>query len=303
MVTWVSGMAVPSSGLGVLLAGWSRWWSGRVAWSSFLVGGSAGAGGGGGPWAGPPRSSPPACWSGSAPRPPRATGSPRAASAPERSRLAAGHPAGTRGTERSEYRSGLDGGGVEVAARPAGKRPGPVGAGSRRPAQRGGRSAPASSSAPVMAGAPVRPVPPGLEADAAAATGPRSSAVRPARRDGAGGAWASGPRPPPPARPRPRRGRGPWRTRVAVASWSPSRAAAATARRSRCPAGAGPGGSGGRSGRRRVSGGGSMASCPLRPLRASWPAACASTQVRAPGKTSVGRQDRARATMAWARAR
>ena len=34
-----------------------------------------------------------------------------------------------------------------------------------------------------------------------------------------------------------------------------------------------------------------MASCSWRPLRASWPAACASTQVRAPGKTSWGRQD------------
>ena len=39
---------------------------------------------------------------------------------------------------------------------------------------------------------------------------------------------------------------------------------------------------------------------PWRPLRASWPAAWASTQVRAPGKTSAGRQDRARATRAWA---
>src|SRR5688572_5516923 len=29
MVTWVSSIDVPSSGLGVVLVGWSRWWSGR----------------------------------------------------------------------------------------------------------------------------------------------------------------------------------------------------------------------------------------------------------------------------------
>jgi hypothetical protein len=39
------------------------------------------------------------------------------------SRAAAGHPAGTRGTQRSEYRSALDAGGGQVAARPAGNRP------------------------------------------------------------------------------------------------------------------------------------------------------------------------------------
>src|SRR5215213_4419367 len=60
----------------------------------------------------------------------------------------------------------------------------------------------------VMAGAPVRRGPPDLEAGAAAAAGPWSIAVRPGRRDGAGGAWASGPRPPRLARPRPGRGRG-----------------------------------------------------------------------------------------------
>jgi hypothetical protein len=47
-------------------------------------------------------------------------------------------------------------------------------------------------------------------------------------------------------------------------------------------------------------GGGSIASCPWRPRRASGPAWDASAQVRAPGKTSVGRQDRARATIACA---
>jgi hypothetical protein len=76
---------------------------------------------------------------------------------------------------------------------------------------------------------------------------------------------------------------GAWRTRVAVASWSPSRAGAATASRSRYPAGAGPDGSGGSVGgpspSPSASGGGSMARCSLRPLRASWPACDASTQV------------------------
>src|SRR5918996_6639639 len=45
--------------------------------------------------------------------------------------------------------------------------------------------------ASVMAAAPVQPGPPDLEADAVAATGPRSTVVRPARRDGAGGALGS----------------------------------------------------------------------------------------------------------------
>ena len=238
-------MAVPSSGLG-----WC-WLVGRgggpVGWlaASFLGWWVSRCRRGWGSLGGPPRSSPPACWSGSAPRPPRATGSPRAASAPERSRLAAGHPAGTRGTERSEYRSGLDGAGGEVAARLAGKRPGPVGAGSRRPAQRGGRSAPA--------GLPCAPVH-GRRSGSASAARPRGRCsrrsrvvvqdrpARQARRCKPGlGQWASATAT---SSPTSTPWRGPSRTRAAVASWSPSRAAAATASRSRCPAGAGPGGCG-----------------------------------------------------------
>ena len=71
--------------------------------------------------AGPPRSPPPACWSGSAPRPPRATGCPRADWTTAGSRAAAGGPAGTR-----SLRSALDAGGGQVAARPAGNRPVPA---------------------------------------------------------------------------------------------------------------------------------------------------------------------------------
>jgi len=77
------------------------------------------------------------------PRPPRATGSLRAAWTTTGSRAAAGGPAGTRGTERSEYRSALDVGGGRVAARPAGNRP--VRAwvqGSRARRRRRGRSLP-----------------------------------------------------------------------------------------------------------------------------------------------------------------
>src|SRR5918994_3561399 len=80
------------------------------AWSSFLVGWVSRCRRGGGSLSGPPRSSPPACWSGAAPRPPRATGSLRAARTTAGARAAAGDPGGTRGTERSEYRSALDAG-------------------------------------------------------------------------------------------------------------------------------------------------------------------------------------------------
>jgi hypothetical protein len=63
------------------------------------------------------RWSPPACWAGAAPRPPRATGSLRAASTPERSRAAEGR------ASTHERAATLDRGGGEVAARPAGNRP------------------------------------------------------------------------------------------------------------------------------------------------------------------------------------
>src|SRR5215211_5308244 len=122
MVTWVSGMLSPPRGSGLVLAGRARWWSGWVAWSSFLGLGQqvpAGVGSLGGP----PRSAPLACWSGAAPRPPRATGFLRAAWTTAGSRGAGGHPAGTRGTERSEYRSALEADGGQVAARLAGNRP------------------------------------------------------------------------------------------------------------------------------------------------------------------------------------
>ena len=62
-------------------------------------------------------------------------------SGPPRRRSGQGAAAGRASTH--ERAAALDRGGGEVAARPAGKRPGPVGAGSRRPAQQGGRSAPA----------------------------------------------------------------------------------------------------------------------------------------------------------------
>src|SRR5512132_2196594 len=81
--------------------------------------------------------------SGAAPRPPRATGSLRAAWTTAGSRAAAGGPAGTRGTQRSEYRSALDAGGGQVAARPAGNRPVRVRVqGSRTRRRRRGRSLP-----------------------------------------------------------------------------------------------------------------------------------------------------------------
>jgi hypothetical protein len=86
---------------------------------------------------------PAACWSGLGPRPPRATG----VSGPRRRRSGQGTAEGRASTH--ERAATLDRGGVEVAARPAGKRPGPVGAGSRRPAQRGGRSPPANTTWPV----------------------------------------------------------------------------------------------------------------------------------------------------------
>src|SRR5215211_7494402 len=108
--------------------------------SSFLVG-----------WGG-------ACWSGSGPRPPRATGSLRAAWTTTGSRGAAGHPEGTRGTERSEYRSALDAGGGQAAARPAGNRPVRAWAqGSHARRRRRGRSFPPTTlvSSRRAAGGPV----------------------------------------------------------------------------------------------------------------------------------------------------
>src|SRR5215207_10539078 len=88
--------------------------------SSFLVG-----------WGG-------ACWSGSGPRPPRATGSLRAASTPERSRDG---PQGRASTQ--ERAATLDRAGGEVAARPAGNRPVRVRVqGSRARRRRRGRSLP-----------------------------------------------------------------------------------------------------------------------------------------------------------------
>jgi hypothetical protein len=69
------------------------------------------------PGVGPPRSSPPACWSGAAPRPPRATG----VSGPRRRRSGQGAAEGRASTH--EYAATLDRGGGEVAAPPAGNRP------------------------------------------------------------------------------------------------------------------------------------------------------------------------------------
>ena len=126
--SWVGGQQVPA-GVGVPS------WSATVLASCLLVG--------------------------LVPRPPRATGSLRAAWTTPGSRAAGGGPVGTRGTERSEYRSGLDGAGSEVAARPAGNRP--VRAwvqGSRARRRRRGRSPPATSSPPPTGqGPPDQPRP------------------------------------------------------------------------------------------------------------------------------------------------
>ena len=142
MVTWVSAMAALLGALGMLLAGRSWWWSGRGARASFLGWWVSRCRRGWGSLAGPPRSSPPACWSGAAPRPPRATGSLRAAWQSAGSRAAVGGPAGTR-----SVRSALDAGGGQVAARPAGNRP--VRAwvqGSRARRRRRGRSLPPTTA-------------------------------------------------------------------------------------------------------------------------------------------------------------
>jgi hypothetical protein len=86
------------------------------------VGGSAGAGGGGVPgWSATVLASCLLVGLGSSPAP--GDRCLRAAWSTAGSRAAVGGPAGTRGTERSEYRSALDAGGGQVAARPAGNRP------------------------------------------------------------------------------------------------------------------------------------------------------------------------------------